>query len=67
MKDDVYRVYGKTKEIYKDLINTGFHFVDGKYEIGIETFSAGFCDEAKEKIMQLVNEPSQVENEEMEV
>jgi len=66
LKDDVYRVYGKTKEIYKDLINTGFHFVDGKYEIGIEIFSAGFCDEAKEKIMQLVNEPPQVENEEME-
>ncbi len=65
-KDDVYRVYGKTKEIYKDLINTGFRFVDGKYEIGIETFSTGFCDEAKEKVMQLVNEPPQVEDEEME-
>lgn len=66
LKDNVYRVYGKTKEIYKDLINTGFHFVDGKYEISIETFSAGFCDGAKEKVMQLVNEPPQVEDEEME-
>lgn len=66
LKNGSYNVYGKTKEIYKDLINSGFHFVDGKYQMGIDTVSATFNSEAKEKIMELVNDPPQIEDEEME-
>lgn len=63
LKDGMYSVYGRTKEIYKDLINTGFRFMNGKYKIGIDTFSCSFCEEAREVVMQTINNPPEVENE----
>lgn len=63
LKDDMYSVYGKTKEIYKDLINTGFRFIDGKYKIGLDSFSCSFCEEARNVVMQTVNNPPEVATE----
>lgn len=62
LKDDNYRVYGKTKAISKDLINSGFHFVDGNYQMSASTLSATFKEEVKKKI-DFVNEQPQIDEE----
>ena len=65
-KNGSYRVYGKTKEIYKDLLNVGFKFIDGKYQLSEELFNIEFKEEVKEKVKSLSNESSQISPEEME-
>lgn len=62
VKDGNYRVYGKTKEIYKDLLNVGFKFIDGKYQLSVDSFNAVFKADVKEK----VNEVPQISTEELE-
>lgn len=66
LKDGNYRVYGKTKEIYKDLLNTFFKFVDGKYQLSEEMFTREFSDEVKVKVDSMQNSNDEISNEEME-
>jgi len=66
LNDGIYKVYGKTKEIYKDLINCGFKFEDGNYQISEELFNKEFGDEVKEKITSNQKENAEVMTEEME-
>lgn len=66
LRDGIYKVYGKTKEIYKDLINCGFKFEDGNYQITEELFNKEFSEEIKEKVTSHQKEDSEVITEEME-
>ncbi len=65
-KNDDYKVYGKTKEINKHLLNTSFKLVDKNYQISIKSFNEEFSDEVKEKVTAMQKEVSQVCSEEME-
>lgn len=58
-KNEVYKVYGKTKEINRHLLNTSFKFVEKNYQINIETFNKEFSDEVKTKVASLQNENGQ--------
>ena len=66
LRDAVYKVYGKTKDIYKDLMNCGFKFEDDKYQITEELFNKEFSEEIREKITSYQRENSEVMTEEME-
>ena len=46
--DNWYRVYGRTKEIYKDLQNIGFELMDNNYAMRKEDFDRIFSNEVKE-------------------
>lgn len=48
LKDDEYQIYGRTKEIYKDLQNVGFRLNDNNYAIKQEDFERTFSNEVKE-------------------
>lgn len=65
-KGDFYKVYGKTKEIYKDLLNTGFKLEDKNYQISIKSFNAEFNDDVKEIVNSQTKEINKVCSEEME-
>ena len=65
-KGDFYKVYGKTKEIYKDLLNTGFKLEDKNYQISITSFNAEFNDDVKEIVNSQTKEINKVCSEEME-
>lgn len=59
-KNEDYKVYGKTKEISKHLLNTSFKFIDKNYQISIKCFNEEFSDEVKEKVTSEQKEISQV-------
>lgn len=66
----MYRVYGRTKEIYKDLQNIGFELLDNNYAMRKEDFDRIFSNEVKEFINDYetnkTNEKAEIENEESE-
>lgn len=66
LKDGNYKVYGKTKEIYKDLLNTGFKFIDGNYQLSEELFNKEFGEEIRTKVTPTQKENTEVVIEEME-
>lgn len=47
-KDEEYQIYGRTKEIFKDLRNVGFEFNTDHYAIKQEDFERIFSNEVKE-------------------
>lgn len=69
-EDNMYRVYGRTKEIYKDLQNVGFELLDNNYAMRKEDFDRIFSNEVKEFINDYetnkTNEKAEIENEESE-
>lgn len=69
-EDNMYRVYGRTKEIYKDLQNIGFELLDNNYAMRKEDFDRIFSNEVKEFINDYetnkTNEKAEIENEESE-
>ena len=69
-EDNMYRVYGRTKEIYKDLQNIGFELLDNNYAMRKEDFDRIFSNEVKEFINDYetnkTNEKAEIENEEFE-
>lgn len=50
-----YQIYGKTKEIFKDLHNVGFELNDNNYVIKQEDFERIFPDEVKEFVNEYQN------------
>lgn len=69
-EDNMYRVYGRTKEIYKDLQNIGFELLDNNYAMRKEDFDRIFSNEVKEFINDYetnkTNEKAEIENEDSE-
>lgn len=67
-QDEEYQIYGRTKEIYKDLQNIGFSLNDNNYTMRKENFERIFPNEVKEFISEYANKKSdnttQKENEE---
>lgn len=48
LKDGEYQIYGKTKDIYKDLHNVGFELSDNNYAMKEDDFEKTFSNEVKE-------------------
>lgn len=69
-EDNMYRVYGRTKEIYKDLQNIGFELLDNNYAMRKEDFDRVFSNEVQEFINDYetnkTNEKAEIDNEESE-
>lgn len=65
-KNEDYKVYGKTKELSKHLLNTSFKLIEKNYQINIKLFNEEFSDEVKEKVTSMQKEISQICSEEME-
>ena len=55
-KDGEYQIYGKTKEIFKDLQNVGFELNDNNYAIKQEDFERMFPNEVKEFVNEYQNQ-----------
>ena len=47
-QDEEYQIYGRTKDIYKDLQNLGFKLSDKNYAMGKEEFERLFPNEVKQ-------------------
>lgn len=54
-KDGEYHIYGKTKEIFKDLHNIGFELNDNNYAIKKEDFEREFPNQVKEFVNEYQN------------
>lgn len=52
LKKGEYIVYGKTKEISKDLFNLGFSFVEGNFQIEQQLFIDTFDEDVKVKVLE---------------
>ena len=57
-QDVEYQIYGRTKDIYKDLQNLGFSLNDKNYTMGKEDFERIFPNEVKEFISEYLNKKS---------
>lgn len=55
-KDGEYQIYGKTKQIFKDLQNVGFELNDNNYAIKQEDFERMFPNEVKEFVNEYQNQ-----------
>ncbi len=62
-----YQVYGKTKEIFKDLKNAGFKYDNEHYQMSEDSFNKLFKKEVKEKVASMSNTSEQASSVEMEV
>lgn len=65
-QNEIYKVYGKTKEIRKDLYNIGFRFENKNFQIDSNSFEDVFSDEVKEKVNSQIQKAEQSNFEEME-
>ena len=67
-QDEEYQIYGRTKNIYKDLQNLGFTLSEKNYTMGKEDFERIFPNEVKEFISEYSNKKSDktVQQEEQE-
>lgn len=65
-QDEEYQIYGRTKDIYKDLQNLGFTLSEKNYTMAKEDFERIFPNEVKEFISEYSNKKSDktVQNEE---
>lgn len=57
-QDEEYQIYGKTKDIFKDLQNLGFSLNDKNYTMRKEDFERVFPNEVKEFISEYSNKKS---------
>lgn len=57
-QDEEYQIYGRTKDIYKDLQNLGFKLSDKNYAMGKEEFERLFPNEVKQFINEYSNKKS---------
>ena len=57
-QDEEYQIYGRTKNIYKDLQNLGFTLSEKNYTMGKEDFERIFPNEVKEFISEYSNKKS---------
>lgn len=68
--DNYFKVYGRTKEIYKDLQNIGFELIDNNYAMRKEDFDRIFSNEVKEFVNDYEKnkseEKAETENQESE-
>jgi len=60
-KDEEYQIYGKTREIYKDLQNIGFSLNEKSYTMRKEEFDRLFPNEVKEFINEYANKKEEQE------
>lgn len=59
-QDNEYQIYGKTKEIYKDLQNIGFSLNDGNYAMGKDDFERTFPNNVKQFVSEYSNKKSDI-------
>ena len=57
-QDEEYQIYGRTKDIYKDLQNLGFSLNENNYTLRKEDFERIFPNEVKEFINEYSNKKS---------
>ncbi len=57
-QDEEYQIYGRTKDIYKDLQNLGFSLNDNNYSLRKDDFERLFPNEVKEFISEYSNKKS---------
>lgn len=57
-RDEEYQIYGRTKDIYKDLQNLGFLLSENNYTLKKEDFERIFSNEVKEFINEYSNKKS---------
>lgn len=57
-QDDEYQIYGRTKDIFKDLQNIGFVLNDNNYSLRKDDFEIIFSNEVKEFISEYSNKKS---------
>ena len=57
-QDEEYQIYGRTRDIYKDLQNLGFKLTDKNYAMGKEEFERLFPNEVKQFINEYSNKKS---------
>ena len=57
-RDEEYQIYGRTKDIYKDLQNLGFLLSENNYTLKKEDFERIFPNEVKEFINEYSNKKS---------
>lgn len=57
-QDEEYQIYGRTKDIFKDLQNLGFSLNDKNYTMRKEDFERVFPNEVKEFISEYSNKKS---------
>ena len=57
-QDEEYQIYGRTKDIYKDLQNLGFSLNENNYTLRKEEFERIFPNEVKEFINEYSNKKS---------
>ena len=57
-QDEEYQIYGKTKDIFKDLQNIGFSLNDKNYTMRKEDFERIFSNEVKEFVSEYSNKKS---------
>ena len=57
-QDEEYQIYGRTKDIFKDLQNLGFSLNDKNYTMRKEDFDRVFSNEVKEFISEYSNKKS---------
>ena len=57
-QDEEYQIYGRTKDIYKDLQNLGFSLNENNYTLRKEDFERMFPNEVKEFINEYSNKKS---------
>ncbi len=57
-RDEEYQIYGRTKDIYKDLQNLGFSLSENNYTLKKEDFERIFPNEVKEFINEYSNKKS---------
>lgn len=66
-QDEEYQIYGRTKNIYKDLQNLGFSLNENNYTLRKEDFERIFPNEVKEFINEYSNKKSnKIEKEEQQ-
>lgn len=57
-QDEEYQIYGRTKDIFKDLQNIGFSLDENNYTMRKEDFERTFPNEVKEFIAEYANKKS---------
>lgn len=57
-QDDEYQIYGRTKDIFKDLQNIGFVLNDNNYSLRKDDFERIFSNEVKEFVSEYSNKKS---------
>ncbi len=65
-KNEEYQIYGRTKELYKDLKNIGFDMYENNYVMKKENFERTFSNEVKEFINEYSNKEEVEEQEILE-